>query len=197
MVMRKYLMMMIAAMGLLIALPQISGAQNTPDTPATAAEHTEAAPNDATPSEGSNTAANTPENAPTAKPGVDAPTDKEVTESIKDETPTQPGDLLIGVQKTVNDWRTLGWLAGIIALLQLLMKILKFGPVDEWFRVNKKKWLKPYIAAGIGAVLGGFSTYATGAGILNSVVAGLMVGVTSVGWNELVNKVFQPAKREA
>lgn len=195
--MRKYLMMTALLFGALIAFPPYLSAQDAPKPAAAAAEHTTTAADAATPSEGPSTAANTPENAPEAKPKVDAPTTTEVKDAITDEAPSQPSDLLVAVQKTVNDWKTLGWLAGIIALLQLLMKILKFGPVDEWFRVNKKKWLKPYIAAGIGALLGGFSTYTTGAGVLNSVVAGLMVGITSVGWNELVNKLFQPEKREA
>jgi len=178
-------------LGVLLLFPAILNAQDTPQPVAPAATVTEAAPDAPPPGEVSGTTETAPEKANLA-----SPTDK-VTEAIKDETPSQPSDLLTGVQQTVNDWRTLGWLAGVMALLQLLMKILKFGPVDEWFRVNKKKWLKPYIAAGIGAILGGFSTYATGAGVMNSVIAGLMVGITSVGWNELVNKVFQPDKRVA
>lgn len=185
------MMVFIAA---LIAMPTISQAQDDPKGGAIAAPASKVADGNSTPSKGTGTVTKVPEKAKTAIP---TPTEGEIKKEIQSETPATAGDILTGVQKVINDWRTLGWLAGVIALLQLLMKILKLGPIDEWFTVHKKKWIKPYIAAGIGALLGGFSTYATGAGVFNSIVAGVMIGATSVGWNELINKIWQPEKREA
>lgn len=189
--MRINVMVLIATM---IAMPAILQAQDAPKSSTVAASASKAVDGNSTPTKDTGTVAKVPEKAKTAIP---APTSDEIKESIKDETQTGAVDILTGVQKVVNDWRTLGWLAGVIALLQLLMKILKLGPIDEWFKVHKKKWIKPYIAAGLGALLGGFSSYATGAGVVGSIVAGVMIGVTSVGWNEVINKIWQPEKREA
>ncbi len=65
---------------------------------------------------------------------------------------------------------------------------MKLSFIDNLLRKYKKRWIKPYIAAGLGALLAGFSTYATNANILNSIVAGLMAGLAAVGMHEVANK---------
>jgi len=123
-----------------------------------------------------------------------APAAKAEAQDEVSEEPVGSQEVLTDVEKVINSWKTIGWLAGLIALIQLLMKLLRFGPIDNWFEANKKRWMKPYIASTLGAILGGLSTYATNANVLNSIITGLIIGTTSVGWNELINK-FQSEKR--
>lgn len=131
---------------------------------------------------------------PLAAPSAPTPgNDKEGVEAVAgdpgaDEKPPTPDELVTDLGKVIKDWGSLGYLAGLIALLQLLMKVLKFGPIDEWFRVKRRKWIKPYIAAGLGAVTVTMVSYQSSEHILNSVVAGLLAGMGAVGWNELLNK---------
>lgn len=93
------------------------------------------------------------------------------------------------VLNVINAWQTLGVLAGVVVLLQLLMKALKYKPVNEAFKKYKIKWIKPYIAMALGAAAGGIGAYIAGTEIANGIVAGIMAGMTTVGWNESVNKL--------
>jgi len=93
------------------------------------------------------------------------------------------------VLNVVNTWQTLGALAGVVLLLQLLMKALKYKPINEMFKKYKIKWIKPYIAMAFGATAGGIGAYLAGAEVANGIVAGVMAALTSVGWNESVNKL--------
>ena len=92
------------------------------------------------------------------------------------------------VTNVINNWQTLGALSGAIIGLQLLVKLLKIKPIDAIFKKKKIKWVKPYLTVGIGIGLGSLSTYATGANVPQSVLAGALAATTSVGWNELLNK---------
>jgi len=99
-----------------------------------------------------------------------------------------PKELINDIGRVINDWSKLGYLAGLIALLQLLMKLLKFGPINNWFQNKRRKWIKPYIAAGLGAAAMVAVSYQTSGHLLNSLVAGALAGMGAVGWNELLNK---------
>ena len=109
--------------------------------------------------------------------------------------PTVP-DLVNGATQTYLDWTKLGWLAGLIALINLLLNLTKFGPVNEWFTVNKKKWLLPYVAAGLGAILGGLLSYQLKAPIPQCVFEGLMAGLGAIGGHEVLTKL-RASKRTA
>jgi hypothetical protein len=138
----------------------------------------------------------------TTESGEAAPVDSGATTGEGDSAAsTEPeataGDLLAGVAKTVNDWKTLGWLAGLIALLNLLMGLLRFKPIDVWMKQREIKWVKPWIAMGLGAVVMGLSTYQTDANVLNSIVAGLLAGLGSTGAHEAITGKlsFGPPKK--
>jgi hypothetical protein len=93
------------------------------------------------------------------------------------------------IVNVVNTWQTLGTLAGVVILLQFLMKSLKYRPVNEVFKKYKIKWIKPYITIALGATSGGIGAYVAGTEIANGIVAGIMAGMTTVGWNESINKL--------
>ena len=98
-------------------------------------------------------------------------------------------NIVSDIQSVINSWETLGSVAGLIALLQLLIKSLKFKPVNELFKKYKIKWTKPYIAITLGAIAGALSAYSTNTSIPSGALAGLITGLASVGWNETINKV--------
>lgn len=98
------------------------------------------------------------------------------------------GELLKQTGQVVSDWRTVGWLAGMIALINLLINLTRLPFLDALLARYKKKWLKPLIAAGLGAFLVGMTSYATDANALNSIVIGLLTGFAAVGVHEAADK---------
>lgn len=108
----------------------------------------------------------------------------------------QAGDLIAGAQKTATDWQKLGLLGGLIALVNLLINALKFGPIKEWMEVNKKRWLIPYIALGLGGALGVMSAIYTGSDPVQSLMAGLAAGSSAIGVHEATTKL-KKGKRTA
>lgn len=115
-----------------------------------------------------------------------------VTEAAPAATAEAPapevGELLKQTGQVVSDWRTVGWLAGMIALINLLINLMRLPFLDALLARYKKKWLKPLVAAGLGALLVGLSSYATDANVLNSIVVGLMAGFAAVGVHEAAEK---------
>ena len=100
-----------------------------------------------------------------------------------------PGELVSGVGTVVDDWKNLGWLAGVMALINLLLNVLRLKPLNDWLAEKDWKWVKPLVAVLLGSALGGFSTFQTGASVLNSILAGFMAGLGSVGFHELMDKL--------
>jgi hypothetical protein len=109
--------------------------------------------------------------------------------------PVDAVEIVTSVGKVINDWKNVGWLAGVIALINFLLSLLRFKPIDMALDRLDWKWLKPLIATLLGAALGGFSTFSTGAGVLNSVVAGMLAGLGSVGFHELVDNMRKQTRK--
>ena len=88
--------------------------------------------------------------------------------------------------KVFDDWRTFGALAGIIALINLLIWALRLKVVDDF--LTKKNWkkYKPYVAAALGAILTALSSIFTGMGIIQAIIAGLVFGFTSSGLHQAI-----------
>jgi len=80
-----------------------------------------------------------------------------------------------------SGWGKIGMIAGMIAVVNLLMQILRLRQLDRWLRERKKIWLKPYISIAMGSILGGLTAYQTGIGVFQSIIAGLVAGVAAVG----------------
>lgn len=97
--------------------------------------------------------------------------------------------------RVVSDWRTVGTLAGLIALINLLINLLRIPAIDRWLAARQKKWLKPLASAMLGAILTALSTLATGADLGASLVAGLLFGLSAVGFHEIVDKRHPEARQ--
>lgn len=100
------------------------------------------------------------------------------------------------ILNVTNTWQTFGTLAGVVVLLQVLMKMLKMKPVNEFFTKYKIKWIKPYIAITLGAVSGGIGAYTLETEIVNGIIAGIGFGLSSIGWNETINKLKSSNRRK-
>lgn len=128
----------------------------------------------------------------------DIDTDIQNTEGALNNSEKEPtiSELIEDSKTIVNDWRALGAIFGVIALLQLFVKLLKIKIVNDYMAAKKIKWTKPYISAALGAVIVGLTTYTAGGDIANSIVTGLLMGTTATGWNEMLNK-FKQTKRQS
>ena len=135
---------------------------------------------------------------PGSSPATDAaPAEKTADAASAEEPAPDVGALITDAGKAIDDWRNVGWLAGVIALINLMLNLLRFTPVNSWLTNLDYKWAKPLTATLLGAALGGFSTYSTGASALNSIVAGAMAGLGSVGFHELMDKTRKRTTKPA
>lgn len=148
----------------------------------------------------------TPETAPAVNPPAPVNVDKVGTTVDKGKTegsvPGASGDVTPGkdqeqpeptleelggsAKKVIDDWRALGWLAGCIALVNFLILLLRVKKIDALFEKANIKWLKPVISAVIGGAGGFFSTMATGAGVVQSILYGVIAGLAAVGVHQAV-----------
>ena len=120
-----------------------------------------------------------------------APTDTEI-EIVGDgviEEDSTIMELFAALTKVIDDWRNLGLLAGLIAAINFLIALLRFRMINDFFTKWDIKWLKPLLATVLGGALGGLSVAATGASAINSVLAGCLAGLGSVGFHELINSL--------
>lgn len=101
------------------------------------------------------------------------------------ETPTDLPSLVEGVKDVYSDWKTGGWMAGLLALVSLLMGALRFPPLNSYFEAKKIMWLKPILAAVLGAAGAALAAAQTGASIGPALVSGLLAGLSAVGLYEL------------
>jgi hypothetical protein len=185
-------MMRVILMAAVLAIPWATNAQEPAPAPATAAEATEQ------PAAAPEAAAAEPAKAEEAKPAPAKPEGIGTSPAANEDTEAEPtvGELLQGTAKVVDDWKTLGWIAGLIALINLLTHLLRFKWLNDLLEAKNLKHIKPWIAAGLGALTGGFTTFQTGAGVLNSVVAGLMAGFAAIGAHEVMSTKKRKAQRE-
>lgn len=120
--------------------------------------------------------------ADTADPGVTL-TAAEVATVVATAAPAEPGELLGGGVKVLDDWTTAGWMAGLVALCNLLMTVLKRVPFVSNLFKKAPPWVQPVVVLGVGAVGGFFSGFMTGglSGGLIGVVAGIGAGSSAIG----------------
>jgi hypothetical protein len=117
-------------------------------------------------------------------------------EVVGGESETTPFDIFRDIGKIINDWRKIGWIAGLIALINMLINLLRFKPINEFLEDRDLKWCKPLAACVLGGALGGLTTYQTGAPWLNSVAAGVLTALGSVGFHELISTLLERTTRK-
>jgi hypothetical protein len=97
-------------------------------------------------------------------------------------------DLAGQLGKVISDWENLGWMGGVVALIGLLLMALRFKPLNQLLEDKGLKWIKPYVAAGLGSLFGFFSSFSTGAGWAQSIIAGILLGLAAPGLHLVLTK---------
>ncbi len=111
---------------------------------------------------------------------VVVPADKEVT----------PEALGAATQKVVKDWKTYGWLAGLAALVSLLLLVLKYKPIDALFERWGIKWTRAYLAILFGGISAGLTAYMVDGDVVSAIIAGLvLIGPAAIGFFEALSKI--------
>lgn len=96
--------------------------------------------------------------------------------------------LLKDAEKVQTDWTALGLLAGLIALVNLLVNLTKFGPLKKWMDDNNLQWLRTVIALVLGGALGGLGAASIGGNagkIVFGALAGVVAGLSASGGHQL------------
>jgi hypothetical protein len=137
-------------------------------------------------------APDTAETAPSLPVSAPAPPQAPVEVN---EAPPSVGELVGQVGRVISDWRTLGAVAGLIALINLLINLLRLPLVHAYLSERKKRWIKPYLSAGLGALLTGLAAYQVDADLLPAIIAGLIFGLGAVGMHESIAPAYNPRKR--
>ena len=97
-------------------------------------------------------------------------------------------DLLL---KVITDWRTLGWMAGVIALIALFTAVLRLKPLNDLLEKHGLKHIKVYVAMGLGGALIFFTTLAAGKSwweALIAAVVGVVAGFATTGGHQAITK---------
>ena len=108
------------------------------------------------------------------------------------------GDLIEGVVRVVGDWKSLGWMGGLSALVALLLLILRRVPPVKRLLSRGPAWLVPVLGAGLGAMggfLGGWSTGGLPAA-LAAAVAGLGAGLGATGAHQMLGRATADGQAE-
>jgi hypothetical protein len=119
----------------------------------------------------------------------------------QDTPPVDPtfGDAFNAAKDIVVNWKQVGILASVVALVNLLMLLLRIPMINDWFESKGIKWVKAWVAPGLGAVAAVLAAIVTGAGwevILQAGAAGLISGLASVGTHQMVTKSNDTDKTE-
>jgi hypothetical protein len=97
-----------------------------------------------------------------------------------------PVDLFDGGTSVYRDWKDLGQLAGIIALMKLLIDVTKIKVIDSWLWDHQWRWVRPTMAL----LLGGLTSIAiaipTRANLIVAFIHGALAGASTIGVHELV-----------
>jgi hypothetical protein len=104
------------------------------------------------------------------------------TSTVAEPTPVEIFEL---GKKIYDDWKTAGVLAGIVALINLLVNLTKIKLIADWIEQKKLKWLRPVLAVLLGAMSGAAGALAVGSNIPMGVVHGLLTGGAAIGLHEL------------
>lgn len=90
--------------------------------------------------------------------------------------------------KVYSDWKSVGWMGGLLALVSFLINLLRLGPLNEFLKIKKLMWLKPILAGVFGGIAAGLKASLSGDAVGPAAIAGILVGFGAVG-------LYESAKR--
>jgi hypothetical protein len=136
------------------------------------------------------------ETAPAAMPEiVDGGTSPVIP--VVPEAEVTMNDVALAIAKSQSDWQSFGWLAGVMGIVYCLILLSKI-PIVSNFLTSKgiKKWIRPILAAVFGGLSGAVTAFYAGVGIPQTILAGVIAGLSSSGFHEFVSVVSSSKERE-
>lgn len=104
--------------------------------------------------------------------------------------------LLNDLMGTVSTWKAGGWIAGCVALVNLLVNMLKFPFIDNWLtKLNIGWWLRPVLSVLLGIAAAVFANLLGGVGAGTAILIALLAGLSSTGFHELMTALFNDRTR--
>ena len=98
------------------------------------------------------------------------------------------GDLFGGVLKVVGDFRTIGWMGGMVGVIAILLRVSKLPFMDRFFK--NPVWLRPVVALALGAIGGFFQGLPRGIiSALIGAIAGLGAGAGAIGSTSALDRM--------
>lgn len=97
-------------------------------------------------------------------------------------------DLLQQLLGSISTWKASGWIAGSVAVVNLLVNLTKYEPIDKWLSGLKIGWwLRPALSLFFGILLAFLAKYAGGASVGAAILVALVSGIGSTGFHELIS----------
>lgn len=119
---------------------------------------------------------------------VDADPGTYTVDDSQELTSTQFWDQLGNV---ITQFKTVGVFAGLVALINLLLTLLRIPPLNAWLEKKGWKAYKVYAAAVLGGLGAMFGAVAMGRpwwpDAIVAFITGVLAGLTAVGTNTMIN----------
>lgn len=101
-------------------------------------------------------------------------------------------DYVAAFKLILSEWQTVGWLAGLVALVAFLVMLMRLKFIDNYLVAHDLKWVKALIAAVLGGLAAMFAAVQAGAewwpaGIV-AFISGAVAGFGAVGLHQTVTK---------
>jgi hypothetical protein len=114
---------------------------------------------------------------------------------LAEPNPDSIAALTEGAKKVVTDWRTLGTIAGLAALVGFLTQLTKVPVFAAFVPVT----VRPWVAAGLGALVGFLDGVRSGGGWIGALISGVIAGAGAIGLSQLASTMTPGgrAKKEA
>jgi hypothetical protein len=117
----------------------------------------------------------------------EAADDEEAAEDEASEEEPEPtiGEIAEQGKEAIDIWKTQGWVAGLAAIIFLLVQITKVGFIKGLLGV--RKWLRPLIAVVLGCIGAVLASIAGGVVWYNAVGGALVAALSAPGFSELLH----------
>lgn len=90
-----------------------------------------------------------------------------------------PSEYWDAFKKIITDFRTVGVLAGLAAIVSFLLLVFRFKKLDDWLTGLDIKWIKPLVGASLTGILAMLTSVIGGLGWPEAIAAGLSAGIAA------------------
>src|SRR6185295_16001744 len=107
---------------------------------------------------------------------------------------TTPDQLIPQIVQLINDWRSLGAIAGLVGVVNFLITFTKLPFISSWIDApdaysKDKKWIRPILSILSAGLISMLAAKNTGASLVLALGHGILAGMGSIGFHEIVDAV--------